>query len=186
MKIYQIKVTVMDIEPPIWRRIVVPSKIAFFKLHKIIQVAFGWQDYHLFGFDFENATISLPDEDGFAEVRDKNAKKEKIDAYLEKGVEFGYTYDYGDNWEHHIIVENVLEGEQGQKYPVCLDGERHRPPEDVGGIPGYENFLEIISNPKHEEYNEMLQWSEKDTGGKKFDPEYFYLAEVNKALAKIK
>lgn len=118
----------------------IPRDITFFKLHKIIQAAFGWKDYHLFSFNVEDVSITLPDEEGFGEESDKNAKKEKIDSYFEKGVEFGYTYDFGDNWEHHIIVQKAFEGEEGHKYPVCLDGERHRPPEDVGGIPGYENF----------------------------------------------
>ena len=143
-------------------------------------------DYHLFGFDFENVSFSLPDENSFNEEQSRNAKKEKIDIYFGKGVEFGYTYDFGDNWQHHIIVEEVVESEPNQKYPVCLGGERHRPLEDVGGVSGYEDFLEIISDPNNEEYDEMLEWAAEYTGGKKFDSEYFCLSEINKVLAKIK
>lgn len=79
-----------------------------------------------------------------------------------------------------------MESDQDVKYSRCIEGERHRPPEDVGGIGGYENFLKAINNPNHPEYDDMLVWAEKDTGGRKFDPEYFYLNEVNRALMKIK
>ena len=115
-----------------------------------------------------------------------NAKRVKIDEYMIVGTSFIYQYDFGDSWEHEIIIEKIAEAEEGVHYPFCLDGERHHPPEDVGGIGGYETFLEAISDKYHEEYNEMLVCAEKDTGGRKFDPEYFYLNEVNRALMKIK
>ena len=186
--VYQIKITIKDIETPIWRRIVISSNITFAKLHKIIQAAFGWQDYHLFAFELDDCLVNIPDPtfEGMNRLPEKNAKRVKIDEYMIAGTSFIYQYDFGDNWEHEIIIEKIVEAEEGVHYPVCLDGERHRPPEDVGGIGGYENFLEAISNPNHPEYDDMLVWAEKDTGGRRFDPEYFYLNEVNKALKKIK
>ena len=189
---YQIKISLVDIEPLIWRRIIVPSNITFFKLHKIIQAAFDWQDYHLFNFDFGDTVVCLPDPEYApgelygAGVEELNAKKTKIDQLFTEGKTFIYEYDLGDSWKHEIVIEEILESDQDVKYSRCIEGERHRPPEDVGGISGYENFLEAINNPNHPEYDDMLIWAEKDTGGRKFDPEYFYLNEVNRALMKIK
>ncbi|HHV15499.1 MAG TPA: plasmid pRiA4b ORF-3 family protein [Gelria sp.] len=186
--VYQLKITIMDIEPPIWRRIMIPSNITFFKLHKIIQAAFDWQNYHLFKFEFDDCIFDIPDPEfpDLYDVPEKNAKRVKIDEYMIVGRSFIYQYDFGDNWEHEVIIEGIIEAEEGEHYPVCVDGERHRPPEDVGGAGGYKSFLEAISDKNHEEYNDMLVWAEKDTGGRKFDPEYFYLNEVNRALKKIK
>ncbi|MHB1654609.1 MAG: plasmid pRiA4b ORF-3 family protein [Desulfitobacteriaceae bacterium] len=186
--IYQIKISLIDIEPLIWRRIIVPSNITFFKLHKIIQAAFDWQDYHLFAFELADCIVDIPDPefDGMYALPEKNAKRVKIDEYMIEDTSLIYQYDFGDNWEHEIIIEKITEAEEEVHYPVCIDGARHRPPEDVGGIGGYENFLEAINNPNHPEYDDMLVWAEKDTGGRKFDPEYFYLNEVNRTLMKIK
>ncbi|MEW5898694.1 MAG: plasmid pRiA4b ORF-3 family protein, partial [Bacillota bacterium] len=89
------------------------------------------------------------------------------------------------NWRHEVDLEKILPAEEGRRYPVCVDGARHRPPEDVGGVSGYEEFLRIISDPGHPEHDDYLVWAEKDTGGRKFDPEYFYINEVNRALAKV-
>lgn len=185
---YQLKISLRDIEPLIWRRIVVPSNITFFKLHKIIQAAFDWQDYHLFAFELPDCIVDIPDPEfeGTYDVPEKNAKRVKIDQYMIKGAKFVYQYDFGDNWEHEIVLEKKAEGIEGVHYPICMDGARHRPPEDVGGVGGYESFLEAINNSDHTEHEDMLVWAEKDTGGRKFDPEYFYLNEVNRALAKIK
>jgi len=189
--VYQIKITIKDIEPPIWRRLLIPENITFYKLHKIIQAAFGWQDYHLFNFIFKGTVIGIPDPDYgpgelYGDVEELNAKRTKIDELFKKHKKFIYTYDFGDDWEHEIVIGKTFDAEEDVKYPVCVDGKRHRPPEDVSGVSGYEDFLEIISNPKHPEYNDYLVWAEKDTGGRKFDPEYFYINEVNRALAKIK
>lgn len=189
-RVYQLKITLEDIEPPIWRRILVPANITFAKLHKIIQAAFGWQDYHLYNFDFADFVIALPDPD-FAPGElygkpEKNPRKAKVDQLVQVGETFIYEYDLGDSWMHEVIVEKILEAQAGVHYPVCVDGARHRPPEDVGGTGGYEEFCRIIADKDDEEYEDMLIWAEKDTGGRKFDPEYFYLNEVNRALSRIK
>ncbi|MEW5920361.1 MAG: plasmid pRiA4b ORF-3 family protein [Bacillota bacterium] len=188
--VYQLKITLQEIEPPIWRRVLVPSGITFYKLHKIIQVAFGWQDYHLFDFNFGDVVVHIPDPDYAPEelyggAKELNAKRTKIDDLLGGRKRCVYTYDFGDNWRHEVDLEKILPAEEGRRYPVCVDGARHRPPEDVGGVPGYEEFLRIISDPGHPEHDDYLVWAEKDTSGKKFDPEYFYINEVNRMLTKI-
>ena len=187
---YQVKVKLQEIKPVIWRRLVVPAGITFYKFHKVLQAAFGWQDYHLYSFEFEADTIMEPDPDfapgEFSGRKEWNSKRTRIDDWLKVGVKFGYTYDFGDNWEHEIVVEKRLTGEERLPYAVCLDGARHRPPEDVGGVPGYEDFLAIIKNPRDDEYEEMLAWAEKDTDGRKFDPAYFYLPETYRLLARVK
>ena len=188
--VYQLKITIQEIEPPIWRQILVPSGITFHKLHKIIQVAFGWQDYHLFNFDFGDVVVHVPDPDYapgelYGEVKELSAKRTKIDDLLSERKRCVYTYDFGDNWRHEVDLEKILPAEEGQRYPVCVAGAHHRPPEDIGGVSGYEEFLRIISDPENPEYNDYLVWAEKDTGGRKFDPEYFYINEVNRVLAKV-
>lgn len=189
-KVYQLKVTLEEIRPPIWRRILVPSGITFLKLHKIIQAAFGWQDYHLYDFNFGDVVVFIPDPDCapgelYKRAGELNARRTKIDALFGERRECVYTYDFGDNWQHEVVLEKILPAEEGQRYPVCVGGARHRPPEDVGGISGYEEFLRVIRDPRHPEHDDYLVWAEKDTGGRKFDPEYFYINEVNRALARL-
>lgn len=188
--LYQLKITLEEIKPPIWRRVLVPTGITFYKLHKIIQATFGWQDYHLFDFDFGDVVVLIPDPDYLpgelhGGARELNAKRTKIDGLLVERKKCIYTYDFGDNWRHKVILEKILPAEEGRRYPLCIAGARHRPPEDVGGVSGYEEFLRIISDPEHPEHSAYQVWAEKDTDGRKFDPEYFNIKEVNQALARL-
>ena len=113
-KIYQLKITLKDIEPPIWRRVLVQNGITFNKLHKIIQATFGWLDYHLFDFRFGDTIIWIPDPEYTAgelygpEVKDLNARRTKIDDLLAPGSRFIYRYDFGDEWKHEVVVEKIL------------------------------------------------------------------------------
>jgi len=183
---YQVKITIEGIEPSIWRRLLIPSGITFHKFHKIIQVAFDWQDYHLFLFELPHFIIKDPDPDlPFHEV-EKNPKKVKIDPVFKEYKHFLYEYDFGDSWRHEIVIEDIVTLEEKLNHPTCIDGAQNRPPEDVGGIGGYTRFLDIIRDPSHSDYEEMLLWAEKDTGGRKFDPDYFYKNEVNRKLKRIK
>ncbi len=189
--VYRLKVTIRDIKPPIWRRLLVPQGITFSRLHKIIQAAFGWQDYHLYRFSFGDTVVSLPSpdfppEELYGDVRVLNARGTKVDELLRARQRCVYIYDFGDNWRHDVVLEAVSTAEEGRVYPACVAGARQRPPEDVGGVGGYEEFLQAISNPKDPRHDEYLLWAEKDTGGTMFDPEYFYILGVNRALAKIK
>ena len=180
--IYQIKVTLEAIEPPIRRRLLVPSDITLAGLHDIIQAAFGWWDYHLHQFIVGETYYGVPDPDfgGFLEIHDEH--KMRLHQITEReGFKFRYEYDFGDSWLHQILVEKILPPEPDQAYPVCLTGRRACPPEDVGGIWGYEHFLEAIADPEHEEHEDYLEWA-----GGEFDPEAFDLEEVNGALRALR
>ena len=151
----------------IWRRVVVPLNIDFYELHKTIRTAFDWGYYHLHDFviyDKSNPFVRILSDDEEFEVYPSDEKvclerKTKISEYLPKYKNIKYTYDFGDNWEHIIEIENVL-FDFDKNHPVCLEGKGDRPPEDIGGEGGYEKFMEIMSNPKHKEYEDMKKWYE--------------------------
>jgi hypothetical protein len=164
----------------------VPGGITFQKLHKIIQALFDWQDYHLFLFQFPDFIVKQPHPDFPLSDIEKNSKRTYIDEIIKEHPQFVYEYDLGDSWRHEITVEEVIKEPLEGRSPVCLAGARNRPPEDVGGIPGYEYFLSVINDPDDPEHDTMLEWAEKDTGGRKFDPEYFYKNAVNRKLKRIK
>ncbi len=176
--IYQIKVTLNGIRPPIWRRIQVRDDITLVRLHTILQIVMGWEDYHLHAFRIGNMEYGQPDPD--LGIRSDRAVKLKQFVSGEK-FKFRYEYDFGDSWEHVLEVEKVLPPEPGVHYPRCLTGKRACPPEDVGGIWSYPDFLEAIRDPEHPEHDEMLEWI-----GGSFDPEAFDLEDVNDQLAQIK
>ena len=179
--IYQLKITLDGIKPPIWRRIQVRGDISLFKLHKIIQVAMGWEDYHLHQFIVGEDYYAIPSPEDPWPMETKNEKRSKLIkvAPAEK-AKFVYEYDLGDSWYHEILVEKISPGGE-QEHPICLAGKRSRPPEDCGGIGGYYEFLEAIRDPKHPDHEDMLTWAGGD-----FDPERFDMEEINRLLSKIK
>jgi hypothetical protein len=173
--IYQLKITLKDIRPPIWRRVQVKD-CTLAKLHDIIQTCMGWDDYHLHGFEVGGEHYTAPDPDGTLEYEDE--RKVKLSQIVAQGYrKFTYTYDFGDNWDHTIQVEKVLDVERGVRYPRCIAGKRACPPEDCGGVWGYSDFLEAIQNPRHPEHEEMMEWA-----GGEFDPEAFDAEGVNAKL----
>jgi len=180
--VWQLKVTLAETKPPIWRRIQVPGSISLYDLHEILQVVMGWQSYHLYEFQVGETIYSDPDpEDAFFEREVTNARRVKLSQVApEPNAKFRYLYDFGDNWEHLIVVEKILPREPGAEYPICLKGVRATPPEDCGGVWGYEEFLAAIADPEHEEHEEMLEWI-----GGAWDPEKYDLAGVNAALRQM-
>lgn len=176
--IYQIKVTLNGSKPPIWRRIQVRGDITLAKLHGILQVVMGWEDYHLHAFRVEGIEYGRPDPD-FPVQSDKRVKLEQL--IPGEKTKFRYEYDFGDAWEHVLEVEKILPPEPDAHYPRCLAGKRACPPEDVGGIWGYADFLAAVRDPKHPEHEELLEWA-----GGEFDPEAFDLDAVNRTLARIR
>ncbi len=156
--IARLRISLNDTDPEIWRVVDVPLTANLKMLHDIVQAAMGWEDYHLWEFETGDRRYGLPDPE-WPDDELAAAKNIKLGALIERGVrEMTYTYDMGDNWEHAIAVEAVRPGDPDAKYPRFIDGARRCPPEDVGGVPGYENFLEAIADPDHEEHGELRQW----------------------------
>jgi len=175
-QIYQIKITLKHSKPPIWRRLEVADSITLAHLHMIIQIAMGWDDSHLHQFSIGEIYYGVPDPSDFEEVQDE--RRVKLNHLLtEPKQKLTYEYDFGDSWEHDVLLEKLLPPEAGVDYPRCTAGKRACPPDDVGGIWGYESFLEAIRDPKHPEHEEMLEWA-----GGAFDPEAFDIAAVNAIL----
>jgi hypothetical protein len=178
-QVFQIKVTLDDIRPPIWRRILVPGNVTLEKLHDILQVVMGWDDYHLHQFTISDQYYGIPDDEfGFDVKSEKRCRLNQL--FSKPGVRFKYEYDFGDSWGHSLLIEEILPAEKGKSYPVCLKGKRACPPEDVGGSWSYANFLDALVDPSHPEHGEYLEW----VGGE-FDPEEFDLEAVNESLKKL-
>jgi len=175
---YQMTITLRGIRPPIWRRVQVPGAIRLAALHEVIQTVFGWTNSHLHQFVVADRTYGQPDD--FDEAVEDESGVTLAEAVGTRTKRFLYIYDFGDNWEHDVVVENIVAGNSGSERPLCLGGKRHRPPEDCGGPPGYGNFLKAIRDPGHEEHEAMLEW----VGGS-FDAEAFDLAAVTRALTAL-
>jgi hypothetical protein len=178
--IYQLKITIKDSKPPIWRRIQVKDDTTLYKLHQIIQIAMGWMNSHLHQFIAGGVYYGEPDpEYGFDMVNEKRSRLQEIVCHVKDKCL--YEYDFGDGWEHEILLEKILEPEAKTRYPCCLTGKRQCPPEDIGGVWGYMTFLEAIGDPDHPEHDEYLEWVEDA-----FDPEVFDVAAVNRELKQIR
>ena len=166
--IYQLKVTIKDIKPPIWRRLLLPSEATFWELHIAIQDSFGWMDSHLHEFFIGSAwdrrvthiKILHPEDDIFGEEKESlDESKLRLREFLnEKQSKITYVYDFGDNWEHQIILEKVLPVNNNEVYPQVIDGKRACPWENSGGIGGYLEKIEILKDKKHEYYEEIADW----------------------------
>lgn len=177
MKAYQLKVILRYIRPPIWRRLEVRGDTTLGELHHIIQIAMGWTDSHLHQFVSKDKFYgpTHPHSELDYESEDKIHLNEVLRKPKEKMI---YEYDFGDGWEHEVIAEKLLPIVAGRKrYPVVTGGRRACPHEDCGGIPGYYHLLDVIKNPNHPEYNELLEWC-----GGEYEPERFDIQEINRAF----
>jgi len=171
--IYQLKITLKEVKPPIWRRLQVKSDITLLALHKTIQKVMGWTDSHLHEFIVKGVSYGdSEDEDALNERRHRLNK-----LLLEEKEKFFYVYDFGDNWEHVILLEKILPFDADARYPVCLTGKRSGPLEDCGGPWGYMELLDVLEDPNHPEYEERMEWTGED-----FDPEMFDIDEINGRL----
>ncbi len=173
--VLQFKIILCDIKPEIWRRIQISDLCSFWNLHVAIQDAMGWSDCHLHQFEVQDPMeggeryIGIPTDDDFT----LPGWDHKVKEYLSANKKFTYTYDFGDNWDHLIVYEGLQDKQANCKYPVCIDGRRACPPEDVGGTHGYAEFLSAISNPKHEDHEQMVEWI-----GHEFCPDEFKPSNV--------
>jgi hypothetical protein len=176
--IHQVKITLRGAKPPIWRRLEVPSDIKLSRLHECVQQAFGWYGYHLWAFSTPSGEFGDPD----PELGHRSASARSLgDVAPAAGDRIRYTYDFGDDWEHEITVEEVRSAEGGVAYPRCTAGRRACPPEDCGGIWGYQELLEVLADPRHPEHAERLEWLGLRSATE-FDAAAFDLDEANRAL----
>ena len=167
----------------IWRRVHVPATMTMSKLHRVFQITMGWRDCHLHRFLIGGVYYSapIPDTD-WEDVGETDYRRLRLSQLVPASrLTFHYEYDFGDGWIHEILVEKILEAEPGKHYPMCLEGKRACPPEDVGGLGGYGHFLNVMRNPNHREFEFLSGWI-----GGSFNPETFDLDAVNALLARTK
>ncbi len=175
------RVTLIGIKPIIWREREVPTTYSFWDHQVAIQDVMGWYDYHLHIFRVLNSETAELEEIGIPDEEEARGGSQILPGwevaigkhFLRPGDKAIYEYDFGDGWEHEIILEQIADARKSVKYPRCLNGQRACPPEDCGGVPGYEHLLGFIKNPEHPEYKEMMEWL-----GDKFDPEDFDVDSV--------
>ena len=175
--IFQLKVTLHDTKPPIWRRVLVDGASTLDHVHEVIQAAFGWWNYHLHDFKIDGSEYGVPDpdEDWGPPVNDESVVR--LDSVAGEGSKFDYTYDFGDNWRHKVLVEKVTPADGTATVPACIDGRRACPPEDCGGTWGYKELLEILADPRHPEHADKLEWI-----GRPYNPEAFDASEFDENL----
>ena len=179
--IYQLRIELLDVEPAIWRRILVPGSIKLHKLNVALLWTMGWAGGHLHEFVIGPNHFGVPDPDFDTPPLIQRDDRITLAAALGTRKSFTYLYDFGDGWEHRLMVEKILPSDPGLTSPVCLGGANACPPEDVGGPPGYVDFLQAVNDPAHEEHEAML----KRCGGS-FNPTDFRLDDINDSLRQIK
>ena len=178
-KVYQLKVTLLDTSPPVWRRFLAPAEVSLDRLHLMLQQVMGWENYHLYRFQVASAEYSELDDDEQDDWLDYEDSRQATLGRLvsDRGTRFLYVYDFGDNWRHELRLEDVLEGKPDAGYPLCVGGRRACPPEDCGGPWGYAEMLEVVADPDHPEHLDRVEWL-----GEGFDPDAFDAGRVNRTL----
>ncbi len=173
---FQLRIELREVLPPVWRRFLVPGSITLPGLHRVIQDVMGWENSHLHLFRFGKKEYGIPDPEYPSEMR--NERGRRLREFLrDEGETFGYQYDFGDNWEHDVVVERIVTGAEVTE-ATCLEGERACPPEDVGSPSGYMEYLEALKDPSHPDHQQMVEWR-----GPSFDPERFDPGRINRRLS---
>lgn len=188
--IYQLKITLDDSKPPIWRRVLVRANMKLHRLHNVLQITMGWTDSHLHQFIVKSGAnivyYGMPDPDFMPGWGSETLNEKRFvisDLLSAPKQKMKYEYDFGDGWSHQIVLEKILPPDASFKHPVCVAGANACPPEDCGGVWGYyDHFLEAINDPNHEEHQSMKDWIGRD----KWDASEFDLAEVNACLKRLK
>lgn len=179
-EIATIRIELADTDPPIWREVDVATSISLKALHAVIQAAFGWRNCHLWEFSLGKRRFGPPsDEDWREEPLGDASKVHLADLLGPRRTTIDYLYDFGDSWEHRLIVSNVRAGDPDRSYPRYVGGERNGPPEDCGGIPGFYDKLEAVADPDHPDHAEIKDWLGD------YDPETIDEASIKRALARI-
>ena len=176
--VLQVRITLRYVDdPPVWRQVLIPAAYPLSRVHRVIQAAMGWEDCHLHAFQIGKTTYGPDPEE---ELGYADETKARLADVARVRTRIAYEYDFGDGWEHEIVVEARTLAEDGQAYPACLAGEGACPPEDCGGAYGFAELKEVLAAPDSAERDEMLEWVEED-----FDPARFDLAAANTAVASI-
>ena len=179
-RVFQLKITLDEIEPEIWRRIVVPSSLTLAELHAVIQGAMGWQDCHLHMYEIDGRRYEIPESDGLSTVDESlDERAHKLEDLLAEGMEFIYIYDFGDDWCHRIGVEELREADHRETRSKCTAGDRACPPEDCGGPYGYPELLDALADPSHPDHAHIKEWAGE------FEAEAFSSTQANALIAAI-
>lgn len=173
---FQLKVTLQDVRPPIWRRFTVGDDITLSKLHELLQIILGWTDSHLHQFVVGDVRFNRPEFE-LPPPRKDEGRTRLRDVLKQPKDRLVYEYDFGDGWEHLVVLEEVRAHEPRARYPVILGGARACPPDDCGGPAGYEHLLEVLAAPDHPEHDELREWA-----GKRFDPERFDVGALDRVF----
>jgi hypothetical protein len=180
-RIVRIRIELDGIDPAVWRAVAVPLTTSLSGLHAAIQAAMLFDNAHLFQFDVGTKRYAIPDPEWEDVRKTVDARTTQLTTLVDRGVaSFLYTYDFGDNWQHTVTIESVTDADPALDYPRFIDGSRRAPPEDVGGIPGFEQFLDAMTKPRHPERKRLLQWY-----GRHFNPDDIDLPEINARFGKI-
>jgi Plasmid pRiA4b ORF-3-like protein len=177
---WQLRVELLDVTPAVWRRLLVPGEITLPVLHRTLQASLGWTNSHLHQFLIRGVTYADTPESGPA-LRHQDEQRIALNEALGRGARcFDYVYDFGDDWHHVIIVEDHFAAQPEPAVIRCIGGENACPPEDVGGVPGYTEFLAAMADPKHKDHKRYLKWA-----GGRFDPGRCDLPAINRILVEI-
>ena len=177
--LYQMKITLIGSKPPIWRRLIVKDNVRLDELHSVLQITMGWSNYHAHQYRLRNLYIGIRDQELDMDITDER-KVYLRDIISNPKDSFVYEYDFGDSWEHKIVLEKILPLDSSES-PLVIKGKMACPPEDCGGIWGYHDFLEAIQKPNHKEHESMLEW----VGGE-FDLDEFDMKFINNNLKRLK
>lgn len=180
-KILQFKITLSDSKPTIWRRFHIENTMMFYDLHLVIQQVMGWTNTHLYQFIYdENNFIGNPellDSDDIANDKEITLS----DIFDKPKLKMIYEYDFGDDWEHELVLEKIIDNNPSQQYPFCLEGAMNCPPEDCGGIYGFKDLMKKYKKTNHPDYPFILEWIGED-----YDPNFFDVESVNENLKNYK
>jgi len=179
-EIATLRIELKDSDPLIWRELEVPTSVTLKALHDIVQVAMGWFDDHLWEFTLDDRRYGLPSDEDWGTGRLYDATKVRLrDILKPRRTRIDYLYDFGNNWEHRLIITKVRQGDPGLGYPRYLGGERNAPPEDCGGIPGFYDMLAILADPDHPDHAEIAEWLDE------YDPDIINEVPMQYALSRI-
>ena len=177
--IVQIKVKLLGVsKPPVWRQLQLRADTRLDQLHQILQAALGWENYHMHVFTFADEEFGVRD----PELGHADERKVMLGELTDIGARFRYTYDFGDDWEHEILVEDLLDPDPENHYPILVASKGACPPEDCGGTWGYTNLKAILANPNHDEHEDMLEWLDL-TNASEFDPTAVPTKDIDYELA---